>query len=214
MTIDDMKTRLKKTLNENRYLHSIGVMEEAVKLALHYNADVKKAEIAGLLHDCAKYVRGDEAAAMIKSSGIIPDNIQKRSPSLLHSMLGPYVAKKYYEVTDQDILEAIYWHTTGRAGMTPLEKIIFIADFTESSRTFEGADEARKAAYLSLDRCVLICADLTIKHVLSGNQLLHPFTVEARNDALLLIGTEKDCDSVDSGDEGQPASKPCCIPDN
>lgn len=189
MTIEDMKCRLKETLNADRYLHSIGVMEEAVKLALHYNVDVKKAEIAGLLHDCAKYVRENEAAAMIKSSGIIPDHIQKRLPSLLHSMLGPYVAKKYYGVTDQDILDAIYWHTTGRAGMTPLEKIIFIADYTESSRTFEGVDEIRKTAYQSLDRCVLICTDLTIKHVLSRNQLLHPFMVEARNDALLLIGT-------------------------
>lgn len=186
MTVEEMKSRLEKTLDAGRYLHSIGVMNEAVKLALHYNIDVKKAEIAGLLHDCAKYVRGDEAAAMLKNAEIIPDSIQKRSPSLFHSMLGPYVARKYYGVTDKDILDAIYWHTTGRAGMTLLEKIIFVADFIEGSRNFDGVDEARKAAYQNLDKCVLICADLTIKHVLSGNKLLHPFTVDARNEALLL----------------------------
>ena len=160
-------------------------MEEAKSLAKHYQIDIRKAEIAGLLHDCAKYINEAEALQMIEASGIKIDDIQRRSPSLYHSLLGPVIAKEQYGVTDQEVLDAIFWHATGKAGMTPLEKIIFIADYIEPGRTFEDVDEARKAACVDINRCILICSDSTIRYLVGTGRLLHPYTIETRNYAIL-----------------------------
>ncbi|MBP7175949.1 MAG: bis(5'-nucleosyl)-tetraphosphatase (symmetrical) YqeK [Thermoclostridium sp.] len=184
MTVTEMKSKLMGVLSHKRFKHSIGVMDEAGRLAEHYQQDVKKAEIAGLLHDCAKYIEADEAISMLISYGEQPDEIQSISFQLLHGLLGYYVAREQYEVTDESILQAIYWHTTGKAGMTPLEKIIFIADYIEPNRAFSGLDEIRKIAYADLDLCVQLCADSTIRYELSKGRLLHPLTIETRNDMI------------------------------
>lgn len=185
MTITEMKSKLRGVLSEKRYNHSIGVMEEACRLAAHHQADVQKAEVAGLLHDCAKYIGVQEAETMLRRFGEEPDEIQKVSFQLLHGLLGYHIAKEQYDVTDEGILQAIYWHTTGKAGMTLLEKIIFVADYTEPGRDFSGLDEIRKTAYRDLDLCVQLCADSTIRYVLSKGRLLHPLTIETRNDMII-----------------------------
>lgn len=185
MTIAEMKSRLMGFLSAKRYIHSIGVMEEACRLASHHLADITKAEIAGLLHDCAKYIGDRDAMTMLKKYGEAPDEIQRVSFQLLHGLLGYHIAKEQYGVTDEDILQAIYWHTTGKPGMTLLEKIIFVADYTEPNRDFNGLDEIRKTAYLDLDLCVQQCADSTIRYELSKGRLLHPLTIETRNDMIM-----------------------------
>ncbi len=190
MTRDEIKNKLKEQLSQHRFLHSVGVMEEARKLAQIHGADTEKAEIAGLLHDCAKNFTGDEAIRMLRFRGIEPDLIQLKTPQLLHGLLGYYVARDQYGIGDEDILSAIYWHTTGRAGMSLLEKIIFVADYTEAGRVFEGLDEIRQAACHNLEQCIVLCADSTIRYILKKGHLLHPLTVETRNDALASL-TEK-----------------------
>jgi len=90
-------------------------------------------------------------------------------------------------VEDREILDAIYWHTTGKAGMTMLEKIIFIADYIESGRNFEGVEEARKLAYTDIEKCIVLCCNSTIRYILQKGRLLHPYIIEARNDALMRI---------------------------
>lgn len=187
MTVDDMKIKLKKSLKEDRYIHSLNVMEESVKLAMHYNADVEKAQIAGLLHDCAKNIGKDEEQKLIKKYNIVLDDIQQRSPALIHSILGVYVARDDYGIEDEEILNAIYWHTTGRAGMTILEKIIFVADYIEPGRTFDAARKAREYAYEDIDRSVLLCADSTIMFLVGKGKVIHPYTLETRNDAILTL---------------------------
>lgn len=185
MTIDEMKNRLVQSLNSERYQHSVRVMEEACRLASHYRIDAQKAEIAGLLHDCAKHVADHDAVNRLQQYCVQLDDIQKSSPWLLHGLLGRYIAKEEYGIIDEEILSAIYWHTTGRIGMTPLEKIIFIADFTEVGRSFEGIEAVRSAACQDMDLCVLLCSNITIRYVLSRGKLLHPHTVETRNEAIL-----------------------------
>ncbi len=187
MTLDYMKDKLRKTLNQGRCRHSLRVMEEADRLALHYGVDRTKAAIAGLLHDCAKYIKDREAIDMLNKKGVVMDNIQKKSPSLFHSILGPFIASDIYGVTDKAVLDAIYWHTTGRAGMTPLEKIIFVSDYIECGRSFSGVDEARIMAYKDINRCILICTDSTIKHIIKKGRLIHPNTIDTRNEALTRI---------------------------
>jgi len=187
MDINAIKKKLKESLSEARYIHSINVMEEAVKLAVHYNADAEKARIAGILHDCAKNMGKEEEEKLLKKYGIVTDDIQKRSHALIHSMLGMYIARDEYGIDDEEILNAIYWHTTGRAGMSLLEKIIFIADYIEPGRDFDAAEKIRKHAYEDLDKCVLMCADSTIMYLIERGKLIHPYTLETRNDAILTL---------------------------
>lgn len=184
MTREEMRNKLKDHLNQHRYLHSVGVMGEACKLAKIHGADIDKAGIAGLLHDCAKDFSIDESIRLLRFYGTEPDEIQLRSPQLLHGLLGYFVARDQYGVVDEDVLNAIYWHTTGRAGMTLLEKIIFVADYTEPGRSFEGLDEIRQMACNNLEQSIVLCADSTIRYILKKGHLLHPLTVETRNDAL------------------------------
>lgn len=184
MTMEEIRKKLMEHLSPSRFQHSTGVMEEAGKLAKIHGADPEKAELAGLLHDCAKNVSGDETIRILRLHGEEPDSIQLCAPQLLHGQLGYYIAREQYGIMDEEILSAIYWHTTGRAGMTLLEKIIFIADYTEPGRSFEGLDEIRQEACCNLDRCIVLCADSTIRYVLKKGQMLHPLTVVVRNDAL------------------------------
>lgn len=187
MNIEDMKIKLQQSLNEKRYLHSIGVMDECEKLALHYEADVNKARIAGLLHDCAKNISQSEENTLLNKYEIKLDDIQKQSHALVHGILGMYVAREKYNINDEEILDAIYWHTTGRAGMTLLEKIVFIADYIEPARTFDDTEEIRKNAYEDIDRAILLSADSTIRYLLERKKLVHPLTLDTRNDAILTL---------------------------
>ncbi len=189
MTIREMKNQLKRVLSPARFQHSEGVMKEACRLAEFYHVNVQKAQIAGILHDCAKNIDESEAVQLLERSGVLLDHIQKRMPTLWHGILGAILAKEEYGVTDDEILDAIYWHTTGKAGMTPLEKIIFIADYIEEGRSFEGVEEARKLAYQDMNHCILFCSDATIRNVLQKGWLLHPNTIDTRNEAV--IGMEK-----------------------
>jgi predicted HD superfamily hydrolase involved in NAD metabolism len=166
-------------------------MNEALRLAEFYKVNIEKARIAGLLHDCARDVGKDEIYKVFEKYNVVLDDIQKKTPVLLHSILGSFYAREYYGVEDKEILDAIYWHTTGRAGMTMLEKIIFVADYIESGRNFEGVEEARKQAYKDIERCIVICCDLTIRYILQKGKLLHPYIIETRNEAITQIEAKK-----------------------
>jgi predicted HD superfamily hydrolase involved in NAD metabolism len=191
MTFDKMRENLKLTLSRGRFRHSEEVMNEAIRLAEFYKVNIEKARIAGLLHDCARDAGKDEIYKVLEKYNVVLDDIQKKTPVLLHSILGSFYAKEYYGVEDKEILDAIYWHTTGRAGMTMLEKIIFVADYIESGRNFEGVEEARKQAYKDIERCIVICCDSTIRYILQKGKLLHPYIIETRNEAITQIEAKK-----------------------
>lgn len=127
-SIDEIKEKLKNCLNEERYLHSIGTMEMAVKLAEEYNCDLKKAQAAGLLHDCAKCLKKEE---LEKYKDTFED-CEKLSTKTWHAPVGAILAQKEYGVTDNQILSSIRWHTIGKKDMSDFEKIIFIADKIET----------------------------------------------------------------------------------
>lgn len=187
MNIENIMSRLKGQLKEERYLHSVNVMNVSAELARHYNADENKARLAGILHDCAKGMKGEEAVNFVKSIGYCPDEIELIQTGLLHGIIGAHFARTEYGVEDKEVLDAIRWHTTGRAGMSVLEKIIYVADYIEPLRNFEGIEMMRKAAFEDLDRCVVLCAESTIRYVLNKGFLLHEKTVETRNYSLRLL---------------------------
>lgn len=127
LTIEQMQNRLKACLSEERYLHSIGVMEKAVELAKEFNCNIEKAQIAGLLHDCAKCLSKEE---LQKHSNCFEED-EKISVKTWHAPVGVIIAKEQFGINDEEILSAIRWHTIGKKDMTDFEKIIFIADKIE-----------------------------------------------------------------------------------
>lgn len=176
---------LKKILTKNRYEHTMNVVEAAERLALRYQADVDKASLAALLHDCAKNFSDDELIQYARAHHVKIDLITRLEPQLLHGPVGAVMAKNIYGVTDKKILNAIQYHTTGRKDMSKLEKIIYLADFIESGRTYPGVDNLRIMAFEDLNKATLMALTNTIRYVAHLNSLIHKRTITARNDLII-----------------------------
>lgn len=154
--------KLSNKLNKKRYLHSVGVMDTAACLAMKYDYDINKARYAGILHDCAKYLSGEKLLEKAEKYHISLSETEKENPDLLHAKVGKFIAREEYGIEDEEILNAIFYHTTGRPNMNLLEKIIFISDYIEPYRTEEIPEIAkiRKTAFENMDKCVaLICSN-------------------------------------------------------
>lgn len=156
--IYDIQNELSEKLKKKRYIHSLGVMYTAQALAMRYDVSLEKAAFAGILHDCAKEMKDDELLRYCKKHNINVSSEEEHSPFLLHGKAGAYIAQTKYKVNDNDILDAIRFHTTGKPAMTTLGKIIYIADFIEPNRKpLEILPMIRKEAFCSLDKtCALI----------------------------------------------------------
>lgn len=178
-SIKEIQDRLIKDIGEKRFKHSIRVAETAEKLAKNYKIDVKKAYLAGLIHDCAKY--NEEFFINKYRIDLSTYPVSSIKDPVLHSFLGAEVAKKVYNIFDEDILKAIKYHTTGRSNMSDLEKIIFIADAIEPGRDFEGLDKFRIYAFENLDKTMLALLDNNIIFLIDKKALINPLSFEARN---------------------------------
>lgn len=181
MKIEQIKDKLKEILDEKRYLHSLGTMEYAVKLAERFGEDVQKAMIAGLVHDVAKCLDKQQLLNCALKSGIVIDNIMRSQIELLHGPAGSYLARQLFGIEDVDILNAIAYHTTGRENMSKLEKIIYVADLIEPSRQFEHVYRLREKSFEDLEKAVVMAMDNTLKYVIECGGLIHPNTIYARN---------------------------------
>ncbi|HHV46934.1 MAG TPA: HD domain-containing protein [Tissierellia bacterium] len=177
--------KLKENIGELRYEHSLRVMEKSVELAKIYNVSVEKAAVAGLLHDCGKLKGGINLLKLAEDFDIILDSMTKNNHELIHSVLGAAIAEKEYGIVDEDVLNAIRFHTTGRENMSKLEKIVYIADMIEPGRSFEGVDDIRKLALVDLDKALILSIDNTLKFVIEKRKLIHLDSVKARNQLLI-----------------------------
>ena len=178
MKRDKMLYKLRKTLDAQRFEHTLGVEETARKMALMFGVSEEKASLAGLLHDCAKCMT---LSQMVKAARHLPlDPVMKESKALMHSVAGMCIAQTVYGVTDPEVLGAIRWHTTGRAGMTRLEKIIYLADMIEPHRKpYPGLEELREACLTDLDEALLMALRMSLDHVRQQGKTLHPDTMAA-----------------------------------
>lgn len=165
-----IKKYLKKHLTKERYQHTLGVAYTAVAMAMRYNPDtsnaelIKRAEIAGLLHDCAKCMDNDKKIKICEKNNIPCSDFEISHPYLLHGKVGAYIAKNKFNILDEDILQAITWHTTGRPEMSLLEKIIFIADYIEPSRNpIPELDVIRQLAFVDIDKAMEKILSNTLK---------------------------------------------------
>lgn len=172
---------LKLNLKYKRYEHSLSVRDTAVKLAKIYNVDIEKARVAGLVHDCAKNMTDGQLLDIALSHKIRIDEVCQESPQLVHGAVGAILANEIMGITDEETLNAITYHTTGRKNMSMLDKIIYIADYIEPLRNFPGVEELRSTAFEDIDKALLKSFDNTIKFVIDRGQLLHYDTIEARN---------------------------------
>lgn len=164
--LETIQKKLKKHMGEKRYRHTIGVQYTAVMLAMRYEEELQKAALAGLLHDCAKCLDDEKMWKECKYYQIECTPTEKRQPYLLHGKLGACYAREKYGVSDEGILSAIRYHTTGRAEMTLLEKIIFTADYIEPYRKMLPVLPAiRKMAFVDLDEAVYMILESTLSYL-------------------------------------------------
>ncbi|KGF13373.1 phosphohydrolase [Peptostreptococcus sp. MV1] len=182
MEKSDMIEKLKDYLPEKRWTHSLNVARAAVRLAELMGCDSEKAEIAGILHDTAKYVKLADVGSYCDKYNIKLDDMEKKSTALSHSILGSYIAKYEFGIDDENILSAIRYHTTAKPAMNTLEEIIYVADVIEIGRDYPGVDDLREVALSGdLDRAVLMALENAIMSVMRKKAPLHLRTIEARN---------------------------------
>lgn len=186
MTYDDIYQDVQKRLSEYRFIHSIGVAKKAKELAKIYGVDEEIAEKVGIAHDLAKELSDKEMLNYANANNIEIDEIEKIQPDLLHGKIAADIAKKEYEF-NEDMQNAIKWHTTGRVNMSKLEKIIYIADKTEENRKGErfNLEKSRELSKLNLDEAIIFLMDEFIVYGIKNERIIHPCSVSARNYLLI-----------------------------
>ncbi len=185
MTFQQMRQTLKHRLSARRFEHSVAVCETAVKLAERYGCDIEQAKLAGLLHDCARDMPRNTLLRTAQAFGIVVGSIERRELSLLHAPIGARLAQTVYGITDPEIITAIATHTVGGPNLSLLSMVIYLADYIEPNRSFPGVDKLRSLAQTNLRSAMLESYDHSIQYIISRGGLIHPATVEGRNELLL-----------------------------
>ena len=180
LTIDELRPIALSYLKAKRIPHVLGTEKTAVALAEKYGADVEKARVAALLHDCTKRLPMSDQLKLCEEYGIALDSVERRAVKLLHAKTGAALARRVFDV-DDEIYNAILWHTTGRADMTTLEKVIYLADYIEPTRVFEGVDTLREAVWADLDRGLLMGLEMSIAEMKEMGSPTHSNTLRARD---------------------------------
>lgn len=178
--LKNINSSLKSSLDKERYLHTVSVSYTAMCLAMRYEVDLHKAEIAGLLHDCAKCISNEKKLKECQKHNIRISDAEQRKPDLLHAKLGAFIAMDEYEVDDKEIINAILKHTTGAPNMTMLEKIIFVADYIEPRREkAENLPFLRKLAFEDIDACVYFILEDTLSYLKKKQCVIDTMTDKA-----------------------------------
>ncbi len=181
---DSYRVIMRKMLDPQRLYHCECVSESAGELAKLYGANAEKAKLAGLLHDITKRMPAEEQLSLMGE--ITP--LEKKNHKVWHQISAPVFLREKGIITDEEILSAIRWHTTGRADMTLLQKIIYTADFISTDRSYPDVDTVRKLACISLEHAMLYTCRYTVKDLVSHDRPVHPATLELYNDLLRHFG--------------------------
>lgn len=178
LTPEQLRPIAMSYLKYKRMAHVRGTEEEAIRLAQRYGADVTEARVAALLHDCTKKLNMEEQLALCEQYGVQLDALEQKALKLLHAKTGAEIARGVFGVNDA-VYEAIKWHTTGKADMTLLEKVIYLADYIEPTRDFPGVEELRKTVYEDLDAGLAMGLEMTIEEMEEMGNPVHEKTLEA-----------------------------------
>ena len=185
MEYNEILVTLANELRPARFRHCRDVSQTAVRLAERWDADIEKARLAGILHDCARNLKGEELLKTSRQFGMIPSPLELLQPALIHAPLGAIIAERRFGISEPQILQAIRRHTTGAPQMTLLDKVIYLSDCIEPGRNFSGVRKIRDMAVEDLDAAVLLAYEHSILFVVANGGLLHPHTVEGRNSLLM-----------------------------
>jgi len=180
MDVNKARELVKSILSTSRYDHTIRVADTAEQLAKKYDVSQEKAVLAAILHDYAKCFPTDELKRLITYYQL-PQQLLQFNKELWHGPVGAMIVQDKYGVTDQEILNAIYYHTTARENMGKLEKIIFIADYIEPGRSFPGVEEVREKVQINLDLAIQMALRNTIIYLLNKSVTIFPDTFYAYN---------------------------------
>ena len=159
-----LRQKVMPYLSPKRVAHVAGCESQAVLLAMHWGEDPEKAAVAGILHDITKRQKAEKQLLLCDKYGIMLDNAERDNTQLLHARTGAEMARELFGVSD-DIYEAIRWHTTGKPDMTTLEKIIYLADYTEPTRDFEGVEELRELCFEDLDKAMTLGLRMSLEEI-------------------------------------------------
>jgi len=181
--------RVRAQMHDKRYQHTLGVAESARQLALRFGADPDKAELAGFLHDYCKCWPVDKMVEILVRHDMPPELLQGEK-ELWHSFAGAIVIQSDLGVTDPDIIQAVRYHTTGRVGMTLLEKVVCVADYIEPNRDFPGVGMIRALAEKDLDTALATALGGTIQFLIEKHKTVYPLTLLAYNDLVSRKGRE------------------------
>ena len=175
-----LRKAMQKELNSKRYEHTLSVAYTAANLAMVHGANIDKALVAGMLHDCAKCIPGKKLISICEKNSIDISEVEISNPSaLLHAKVGAHLAHTKYKVNDEDIINAIKYHTTGRPDMSKLEKILYIADYIEPGRKHAtNLKQIRLMAYQDLDKTLLKILEDTLSYLRSCDGQIDPMTKE------------------------------------
>lgn len=189
--IEGYKELLKNRLSVKRYTHSIGVANTAARLAGMFNGDIERAYLAGLMHDYARELTEEELLDLTAKHNLSTDGVDLMQTSLLHGPVGAWLLEAEGLITDQQVLNAIRWHTTGHPDMDQLAQIIYISDYIEPGRDFPGVDMLRQIANKDLNLGMLAGLDHTLNFLIQRNSFIHPLSIATRNRLLETYVTEE-----------------------
>ncbi|MFF5995584.1 bis(5'-nucleosyl)-tetraphosphatase (symmetrical) YqeK [Lysinibacillus sp. KU-BSD001] len=171
---------IRPRMPEKRYIHTLGVMETAIALANRYGEDVKKAEMAAILHDVAKFEDEEGMRDIVRHNGL-DGHLIPWGAEILHGPIAAYRAEHELGIQDEDVLNAMRYHTTGRVNMSKLEQIIYIADMIEPNRKFNGVEALREVAKEDLTRAMRACIYHSVKFLVDTEQAIYPLSIECYN---------------------------------
>lgn len=175
---------LERRLTPRRLYHSQCVAQQAKTLAEQWGGDAEQAHTAGMLHDIMKDTPLPEQLKIIEKSGILLNNVERRESKLLHAISGAAYLRDSLRLADEQVITAVRYHTTARAGMSLLEKILYIADFISADRDFEGVETLRNMLDQGLEATLLACVCFSLQELVGSHHPVHPDSLEAYNDCL------------------------------
>lgn len=181
MNRDEIIRWMNGHLKPKRVRHCLGTEQAAGELARRWGCDEEKAELSGLVHDCAKSLPVEEMAVRAARAGFAVDRLSRGSTGILHAPAGADVARLELGIADEEVLSAVFWHTVPHLEMTKLETVVSLADMIEPNRDYDGLDTLRALAMEDLDEAFRQSLARCIAHVAQGGWVLHPCSVEVYN---------------------------------
>ena len=191
MTFEQYEQEVKRHLTQGRFYHSQCVAAEAEKLARRYGADPEKARLCGILHDVMKDTPAQEQLKILEKSGIILTVAQRRNRKLWHALSGAAYLREELGIADQEILGAVECHTSGKGGMSLLDKVLFVADYISADRDYPGVEELRVTAYRSLEEAMVEGIRFTVDELMGQELPVAAESIEAYNDAIITLQEQK-----------------------